>query len=71
MRCKIEWYSVQEGPPYYVNAPMRDVSRCATHQWHDMPAITQNLPGGQTGLCPIGRIEEATDAALARIAAAK
>ena len=65
-RCKIVWFTVPDGPPYYATGPQRAMSQCMTHQWSDVPGITQNLPDGQ-GLCPIGRIEEATEAALAKI----
>ena len=67
-RCeRVSW--IVGDPPEWRDAHIHRVSgtqrvecRCATH---DMPMGSPNLPG--TELCPIGRIEEATETALARI----
>lgn len=67
LRCEIAWHSVPDGP--HAAGPWRAVAQCKTHNWWDVSAATQHLPHG-TALCPIGRIEEATEAALAKIAAA-
>lgn len=69
LRCEIVWHSVPDGPPYYVPTAYRAVAQCKTHNWWDVAGATQHLPHG-TALCPIGRIEEATGIALAKIAAA-
>lgn len=58
MRCKIVSYSVPDNPQlstsnYHVE------SRCETHFWHGGPIIND--------LCPIGRIEDATNKAIERI----
>jgi hypothetical protein len=48
------------------STPGRVVYECRTH---GMPMGSIHLPGSE--LCPIGKIEAATEAALAKIAAAK
>ena len=69
-RCEIVWHLVPNGPPYHASGPYRAMAQCMTHQWPDVPGATQNMPEGQA-LCPIGRIEAATEAALAQIEAAR
>ena len=68
-KCTIIWFTVPDGPPYFATGAYRAVAQCETHGWHDLPGVTQDLPGGN--LCPIGRIEQATEEALAKIAVAK
>ena len=63
-RCQIMSYMVPEGPLYYANAATVAVSRCETHNWDFGRAPVTN------GLCPLGRIEEATEEAIAKIKAA-
>lgn len=65
--CRIVSYAVPEGPPYYANGPYRAVSRCEEHGI-PMDGYLAQLPDQPT-LCPIGKIEAATEAALAKIAA--
>jgi hypothetical protein len=57
------WQSNTHGPAGY---PQRIEYKCAIH---NMPMGSPHLPGAE--LCPIGRIDEATEAALAKIAAAR
>ena len=64
MRCDIMAHAVVDGP-LGPNTPMRAVYACRTH---GMPVASIHLPGHE--LCPIGKIEVATEAALAKIAAA-
>jgi hypothetical protein len=66
-KCQWETYTTSgtgaAGSGYYRTVAHMEVRvRCATHDW-DAPG------GGITvdSLCPIGRIEEATEAALAQI----
>mgnify|MGYP000650275520 CR=1 FL=1 len=66
--CKLISYSAPEGPPYYANGPWRAVIKCEEHGM-DMGTYFSQLPD-QTPLCPIGKIEKATEEALAKIAAA-
>jgi hypothetical protein len=61
-RCKLISYSVPEGPPYYANGPTRTVRKCETHGFPMELAATDEM-------CPIGRIEDATDKAIKRIEA--
>lgn len=63
MNCKLLSYVCPEGPPYYANGPVKTVTRCETHNW--------TFDGAASLMCPIGRIEEATDNAIARIRAEK
>lgn len=58
--CRIIAYCVPEGPPYYASGAAVAVSRCETHNWDFGRGPTQ-------ALCPIGRIEKATEEAIARI----
>lgn len=72
-RCEIIWFTVSYGVPFafdYTNKvitsePHRAVARCMTHQWSDVHGVAQDLPGHS--LCPLGRIEEATELALEKI----
>jgi hypothetical protein len=65
-KCRWETYTTESaaGSGYYrTHTPMLETRvRCATHDW-DAPG------GGITvdSLCPIGRIEEATEVALAKL----
>lgn len=56
--------------PYEINSPMVSVVVCVTHHWQFGGSYGLNLPGGPTQ-CPIGRIEEATEEGLKRIAEAQ
>jgi hypothetical protein len=59
MKCKLTQTAVPEGPPYYANGAVKIVNNCETHSWiFDGPALQ---------MCPIGRIEEATDQAIKHI----
>jgi hypothetical protein len=62
-RCEIITYVVTDGTTG--GGAARAEHKCQTH---DMPIASIHLPGNE--LCPIGKIEEATEAALAKIAAA-
>jgi hypothetical protein len=62
MACRLSSFMVAEGAPYYANGPAKAVTRCETHDWQ--------FNGPATGLCPIGRIDEAADRAIARVRAA-
>jgi hypothetical protein len=59
MKCKIVSWLMPEGPPYYANGPVRTISRCETHEW--------SFEGPAQEICPLGRIDEATDRAIERI----
>ena len=48
------------------HSPARTVANCRSHGW----AFPVGHPIGTGTMCPIGQIEEATEKALARIAAA-
>jgi len=61
MACKTVSYVVPEGPPYYANGPVKAVCKCETHSWMADPTAFID------GMCPIGRIEDATEKALAKI----
>lgn len=67
-KCEIVWHIMHIG--HHVAGTQRAVAQCMTHQWPDVPGVSQNLPEGQT-MCPIGRIEDATEKALAQIEAAR
>ena len=69
MPCEIVWHAIPEGPHYYAGGTCPAVAQCVTHNWWDVPRLTQSLPGAKA--CPIGRIEQAVEEALAKIAAAK
>lgn len=58
-KCKLLNFMVPEGPPYYASGASRAVTRCETHNW--------TFEGPPTELCPIGRIEQATEQAIERI----
>ncbi len=67
-RCEIERYVVPltdniTGRHHYGHTTSQ--TRCTTHQWYWAPGTHTELDG----LCPLGRIEEATDLALAKIEA--
>jgi hypothetical protein len=62
MACRLSLFMAPDGPPFYANAPAKTVTRCETHDWQ--------FNGPATGLCPIGRIDEAADKAIARVRAA-
>lgn len=47
------------------NSPTVAVSQCQTHDW-----AFGRAPVHESGLCPLGRIEQATEDAIARIKAA-
>lgn len=66
--CRIATYAVPDGPPYYAGSSYKTVSKCEEHNWVMDGYFTQ-LPDQPT-LCPIGRIEKATEDAMAKIAAA-
>jgi hypothetical protein len=57
--CQMNSYAVPEGPPYFANGGVKSITKCETHNW-----MTE---GPASGLCPIGRIEQATEDALERI----
>ena len=59
MKCRIISYMVPEGPPYYANGQVRAVSKCETHGW--------TFDGPCTEMCPLGRIDDATEKAIERI----
>lgn len=63
--CRLLIYTVPEGPPYYACGPVRSVTRCQTHN------MEVSNPTTEGSLCPLGRIEKATEDALAKIEAAK
>jgi hypothetical protein len=67
MTCKITCYAEfeRDGHVWRSEAPAQAVCRCETH---NMPMAD---PVGMGDLCPIGKIEAATQDALARIEAAK
>ena len=50
---------VPEGPPYYANGAAKAITRCETHDW--------TFEGHPSVMCPIGRIEDAAEKAIARI----
>lgn len=64
-RCEIVGRVVYDNPGS-VAGTARAVYECVTH---GMPVASMHLPGSE--LCPIGRIEAATEAALAKIEAAR
>lgn len=66
--CRIIFCSVPEGPPYYANGPYRLEGRCEVHNM-SMAGVCSQLPN-QDVMCPIGRIEKATEEGLAKLAAA-
>jgi DhnA family fructose-bisphosphate aldolase class Ia len=70
MRCVVVGRVVYDGPmdsrQIPGNSQARVVYECETH---GMPMASMHLPGDDK--CPIGKIEDATEAALAKIAAAK
>lgn len=65
MECRIVSYAVPDPRvPLYANGPLVAQAVCQTHSW--------TFPAGQLmtdadNRCPIGRIEAATDDALAKI----
>jgi hypothetical protein len=63
MKCDIISFAVPNGPPNANgNYAARGITQCRTHHWQiDGTAFVG-------GLCPIGRIEHATEQALERIA---
>lgn len=66
MKCRIECFVV----PFdhrYPNSQSVGQCQCATHRW----PFPTGAPIGSDDLCPIGRIEDATEKALAAIAAAQ
>ena len=67
--CYIEAYTTNTPDAYgnlTVASPVRTVASCRSHGW----AFPVGHPIGAGTICPIGQIEEATEKALARIAAA-
>ena len=62
--CKLRSFMVPDGP-YYSNGSCgaKPVTMCDTHNW--------TFEGPAQLRCPIGRIEEAAEAAIARIRAAQ
>jgi hypothetical protein len=50
---------VLDGPPYYANGAAKAITRCETHDW--------TFDGPASLMCPIGRIEDAADKAIAKI----
>jgi hypothetical protein len=58
MKCKIISYMVPEGPP---NAGTKAVCKCASHEWIFEGPFSPEM------MCPIGRIEDATEKAIERI----
>lgn len=63
MKCKLRTFMVSGSPLYFVNGTAHSVTRCETHDWtFEGPPLLQ---------CPIGRIEEAADKAIAKIKQAK
>lgn len=64
MRCDITCYAVPVNN--YANSPSVAQALCTTHQW----MFPQGVPVHDGLQCPIGRIEEATDKALADIESA-
>jgi DhnA family fructose-bisphosphate aldolase class Ia len=67
MRCVVVGRVVYDGPmdSRQINSPARAVYECETH---GMPMASMHLPGDDR--CPIGKLEDATEAALEKIAAA-
>lgn len=65
--CKIVTYAVPDGPPYYAGGAYKAVSKCEEHHCTMEGYMTQ-LPTEEI-LCPIGRIEKATEDGLAKIKA--
>lgn len=65
-KCDIVTYPTPVGPPYYANGPYRTVCRCTTHGLGDWGPMSTD----DNELCPIGKIERATEDALAKIASA-
>ena len=63
-RCDIQSFMVPDGTPYHASGAARAVHQCMTHGWTDLPTNHSDM------LCPIGRIEQAVDDGLAKIAAA-
>jgi hypothetical protein len=59
MKCKLIAYAVPDGPPYYANAPAKTAWKCETHNWV-MDYVVEDM-------CPIGKIEDATDKAIEKI----
>jgi hypothetical protein len=59
--CKLVSYVVPDGPPYYANGTTHAVTKCETHDW--------TFDGTAQLKCPIGRIEEAAEKAIAKIRA--
>jgi hypothetical protein len=60
MTCKIVAFIAMAGPPYLASGSQVAMFRCETHDFTPVA----NAPHG---LCPIGRIEQATAAALTQI----
>jgi hypothetical protein len=60
--CKLRVY-MASGPSYFVNGTAHAITRCETHDW--------TFEGPASELCPIGRIEQATEQAIAKIKRAK
>jgi hypothetical protein len=64
VKCLIIAHVVSDGRLHGASV---GVFRCQTH---DMPVDRPSVAEGLDPMCPIGRIEQATEEALARIAAA-
>lgn len=63
--CSFRTDAVPDGTPYYANGPMRARTWCTTHHM-EVAQVATSAPA----MCTLGRIEAATEDALAKIAAA-
>jgi hypothetical protein len=60
MKCRLNSFMMPDGPPYYASGGgAKAITRCEMHNW--------TFDGPVSELCPIGRIEQATEDAIARI----
>lgn len=69
--CDIESYAVRvtdASGQMYANGPSTTQTVCKTHQWYWAPGSMMTTADE---MCPLGRIEHATQVALAKIAAEK
>ena len=68
MRCSIICHTTSYSHlPNSYGAETNVVTVCETHKW----TFPEGQPTGAGDFCPIGRIEQATEEALEKIAAAK
>lgn len=64
-KCKIVFSMGVEGPPYFAGGESVAYAQCETHAYA-LGRATAALPD----MCPIGRIEQAVDEGLEKIACA-